>query len=148
MLGGGAGCERAVVEATAEAGRHHGARKLVVECQAQKCGRAEADDSRPVVGEMLLREFEVRERGFKLRSGGPILDALDHTPEVKDARRAVAFGEQAAQAAAQECCAGEVGGAFARPQQKDGGAIGDGIEIGWARGARVPHAFIVAKREA
>ena len=61
MLGGGAGGERSVVEAAAEARRHHGARELVVEREAQECGRAEADDARPVFGEILLREFEVSE---------------------------------------------------------------------------------------
>ena len=144
VLGGGAGGEGSVVEAAAEARRHHGARELVIEREAQEGGRAEADDARPVVGKMFLREFEVRERGFELRAGEPVFDALDHAAKVEDARGALAFGEQAAEAAAQECGAGEVGRAFAGPQEKDGGAIGKGIEIGWARGARFPHEFIVA----
>jgi hypothetical protein len=90
----------------------------------------------------------VRERGFELRAGGPVFDALDYAAEVEDARGAVALGEQAAEAAAQQGSAGEVGRAFARPKQKDGGAVRDGVEFGWARGARVPHEFIVAKRRA
>jgi len=85
------------------------------------------------------------ERGFELRAGGPVFDALDYAAEVEDAGVAVLFRKQAAEAAAQECRAGEVGRAFARPQQEYGGAVGDGIEIEWARGAWVPHGFIVAK---
>ena len=61
VFGGGAGCEGPIVEAAAEARRHHGAREMVVECQAQERGRTKADDARPVLGEMFLREFEMRE---------------------------------------------------------------------------------------
>jgi hypothetical protein len=93
---------------------------------------------------MFLREFEVCERRFELRAGGPVLDTLNYAAKVEDARGAVAFGQQAAEASAQECGAGEVRRAFAGPKQKDGGAIGDGVEIGWARRARFPHVFIVA----
>jgi hypothetical protein len=88
----------------------------------------------------------VRERGFELGAGEPVFDAFDHAAEVEDARGAVLFGKQAAEAAAQESGAREIGRALAGPQKKHRRAIGKGIEIGWAGGARVPHAFIVAKQ--
>ena len=95
MFGSRAGGEGSEIEAAAEAGRHHGAWELVIEREAQKCGRPEADDARPVIREMFLREFQMCERRFELRSTGPVFDALDHTAQVEDSRGAVAFGEQA-----------------------------------------------------
>ncbi len=50
VLGGGAGGEGPVVEAAAEARRHHGARELVVEREAQECwagGGGQCAASRP-----------------------------------------------------------------------------------------------------
>jgi hypothetical protein len=81
-----------------------------------------------------------------LRTGWPVLDALDYAAEVEDAGGAVLLREQSAESAAKQGGASEVRRAFASPKQKDGGAVGNGIDIGWARGAWVPHEFIVAKR--
>jgi hypothetical protein len=86
----------------------------------------------------------MEERGFELRAGAPILDALDHASKIENARGAIALGKQTPQTPAQQSRAREIRAAFAGPQQEYGRAIGRGLKLGWIHRHGRPHDPILA----
>src|ERR1035441_8962593 len=101
------------------------ARKLVGEHELDVSGHAQLQQIEVSLGKMAARQFVHQYGGFEGRAGETVLDAPHGVTEVEQARRLLALLEQAQQAPPQQRGLGQVGVAFARPKQEDGGTVGN-----------------------
>ncbi len=87
----------------------------------------------------MLRQFQMNECRFKLRTRQPIIDAIDDATQIQKSRYARGLAEEPLQTPMKQRCACKIRPAFAGPQQKDRGPVGNRIDLAGKYRSRLTH---------
>ena len=104
------------------------ARKPVPQHQFHVRRQTQADFPAVFFAQMPAGQVPQNELRFEARAGEAIFQPVDGAPQVQQPGRFVARSEHAQQAAAQHVGARQIGFPLARPEQKNGGAVGNLFE--------------------